>query len=156
MKALPEVYGDAFYEEMKTTFNNAIVAQYYSKYLEAHDYQVDYSVILGVEGAYSSYTWEVNETLQSYLPVSRICYFPDGTTATSSYTIDGTGFHESEAQPGKPWGSTLYATLEQTEFDRAVGWSRWLRLNRKEPSLFCPSGLGFILPDGDVSGNPNL
>ena len=156
MRSLPEVYSEAFYEEMKTNFNNAIVAQYYSKYLESHNYQVDYSVLLGEEGSYSLFDWVPNFELETYVPAVRTCYYEDGTTSKSSYTMDESGIHESDSQPGNPWGSTLSATLEQTEFDRAVGWSRWLRINRQEPSLFCPSGLGYTLPDGDVSDNPNL
>ena len=45
-----------------------------------------------------------------------------------------------------PWGSTLADTYEQLAFDRAVGWSRWLRLNRQWPNLFCPKDLYFELP----------
>jgi hypothetical protein len=44
------------------------------------------------------------------------------------------------------WGSTLADTYEQLAFDRAVGWSRWLRLNQQWPNLFCPNDLYFELP----------
>ena len=45
-----------------------------------------------------------------------------------------------------PWGSTLADTYEQLVFDKAVGWSRWLRLNNQHPNLFCPKDLNFELP----------
>lgn len=44
------------------------------------------------------------------------------------------------------WASTLADTYEQLAFDQAVGWSRWLRLNRQWPNLFCPKDLDFELP----------
>jgi len=82
----------------------------------------------------------------------------DGKTYLSDYTAkDGlNNYQESAAQPSDPWGSTLAETFEQLAFDRIVGWSRWLKLNHKEPSLFCPEGLSFTLPDGDVSHNPHI
>jgi hypothetical protein len=48
------------------------------------------------------------------------------------------------------WGGTLANTYEQLAFDKAVGWSRWLRLNRQWPNIFCPSGLKFELPSPDA------
>ena len=36
-KALPEVFDDAFWAELKESFNNCIAAQYTSKYLLNHD-----------------------------------------------------------------------------------------------------------------------
>lgn len=81
MHALPEVYGDAFYEELKEAFNNCLVAQVYSDYLTSRDYQVDYSVLLGTQGHYL--------------------------------------------------------------------WSRWIRLNRQEPSLWSKSGFDDELDDDD-------
>ena len=158
MRALPEVYDEFFYQKLKDQFNNAIVSQYYSKYLERHNYQVDYSILLGVEGSYSVLTWQSNEEDNTYTLLSRKRYMADGTTYVSNYTPgDGErNYLEADAQPSDPWGSTLACTFEQLKFDRIVGWSRWLKLNKTEPSLFCPSGQDFVLPDGDVSGNPNL
>ena len=47
------------------------------------------------------------------------------------------------------WGGTLENTYEQLAFDKAVGWSRWLRLNSQWPNIFCPSGLHYELPSPD-------
>lgn len=157
MKALPEVYEDAFCMKFEDVFNKAIVSQYRSKYLEAHDYQVDYSLILGVDGSYSMLTWDNND--ERWLLKSRKRYCADGKTYVSNYAEpvgEDKIFNEMQALPSDPWGSTLAETFGQTEFDKAVGWSRWLKLNRKEPSLFCPEGMNFVLPDGDVSDDPNL
>ena len=156
MEALPEVYGDAFHQKMKDLFNHALVSQHHSKYLEAHHYQVDYSIILGVLGSYSVLTWQQNDD-DSWTLLSRMRYLADGKTYVSNYSYDnGNNLTETESQLSTPWGSTLADTFEKLTFDRIVGWSRWLKLNRKEPSLFCPEGQNFVLPGGDVSHNPNL
>ena len=158
MLKLPEVYDNSFCELLEDRFNNTLVSQHRSKYLEAHDYQVDYSIVLGVEGSYSVLTWKQDEESQQMILQSRKRYCADGTTYISNYTYqgNGNGYQETQALPSDPWGSTLAATFEQLDFDRIVGWSRWLKLNRKEPSLFCPEGINFVLPDGDVSHDPIL
>ena len=65
---LPEVYDEDFYNRMKEAFNNCIVAQYFSKYLTAHDYMVDYSVLLGSLGAYTNVFWKIDTTREPRLP----------------------------------------------------------------------------------------
>lgn len=158
MQALPEVYDADFYRKMKDSFNGALVSQHFSKYLEYHHYQVDYSIILGVEGSYSVLSWQNNDQGNTWTLLSRKRYLPDGNTEIYNFT-QGNGenvYSEQFATAGDPWGSTLSDTFEKLAFDRSVGWSRWLRLNKKEPSLFCPSGQYFVLPDGDTSHNPHL
>ena len=81
MNALPEVYDDDFVQKMADTINSCILAQNFSSYLINHNYIVDYSVLLGVEGSLA------------------------------------------------PWKSTFDDTYGQLEFDRLVGWSRWIKLN---------------------------
>ena len=148
INALPEVYGDDFYNRMKEAFNNCIVGQYFSKYLTAHNYMVDYSVMLGVEGAYPYTYWEEDEQTGDQIPYSMDVYTDDGEVAGFNlYPTDDPQYYSMEATSGSfSWGSTLADTYEQLAFDRAVGWSRWLRLNRQWPNLFCPSGLMYELP----------
>ena len=81
MNALPEVYDDDFVQKMADTINSCILAQNFSSYLINHNYIVDYSVLLGVEGSLA------------------------------------------------PWKSTFDDRYGQLEFDRLVGWSRWIKLN---------------------------
>jgi hypothetical protein len=40
----------------------------------------------------------------------------------------------------------LADTYEQLAFDRAVGWSRWLRLNHQLPDNLSPSDMHYELP----------
>ena len=148
MSALPEVYGDNFYSLMEETFNSCILAQYYSKYLTAHDYMVDYSVLLGTEGTYSLFLWKEDPQTGAKIPKSERIYYADGTTQLFNITpTDNPNYYESTFdKEDAPWGSTLADTYEQLAFDRVVGWSRWLKLNRQQPNIFCPSGLHYELP----------
>ncbi len=133
---------------MKEAFNNCIVAQYFSKYLTAHNYMVDYSVLLGFQGAYSIAFWKTDKQTGVQTPYAMELFTDDGevygfylnpTDAPQYYSMEAVG-------DSSYWGSTLAYTYEQLVFDRTVGWSRWLRLNNQPPNLFCPNGLKFELP----------
>ena len=155
--ALPEVYDEAFYNQMKLAFNNCIVAQYYSKYLTTHNYMVDYSVLLGFQGAYSIAFWKTDEQTGAQTPYAMNVYADDGEIqGFYLYPTDDPLYYRMEAISGSSsWGSTLADTYEQLAFDRAVGWSRWLRLNRQWPNLFCPNELHFELPMPEEEGPQN-
>ena len=143
IKALPEVYGDEFFNQMKETFNSCIVAQYYGKYLTVHDYMVDYSVMLGTGGNYSLITQAFAK------PFIEIEHCADGSLIQYSMirSNDGTYYRgEPLEEYNKSWGSTLADTYEQLAFDRAVGWSRWLRLNHQLPDNLSPSDMHYELP----------
>ena len=146
--ALPEVYGDDFYNRMKEAFNNCIVGQYFSKYLTAHDYMVDYSVLLGAAGTYSYAFWKTDEQTGVQVPDYELVFADNGECHFFHlYPTDDPQYYQRELWGGVyTWKSTLADTYEQLAFDRAVGWSRWLRLNRQWPNLFCPKDLNFELP----------
>lgn len=150
VNALPEVYGEAFSNQMKEAFNNCIVAQYFSKYLTAHNYMVDYSVLLGFQGAYSIAFWKKDNQTSAQIPYALRVYADDGEKREFYlYPTDDPEYYRMEAVSTSEsfyWGSTLADTYEQLAFDRAVGWSRWIRLNNQHPNLFCPKDLNFELP----------
>ena len=150
VNALPEVYGEAFNNQMKLAFNNCIVAQYFSKYLTAHNYMVDYSVLLGFQGAYSIAFWKTDYQTSAQIPYALRVYADDGEKREFYlYPTDDPEYYRMEAVSTSEsfyWGSTLADTYEQLAFDRAVGWSRWIRLNNQHPNLFCPKDLKFELP----------
>ena len=154
---LPEVYGDDFYNRMKEAFNNCIVAQYFSKYLTAHDYMVDYSVLLGSLGAYTNVFWKKDEGTGAKVPYAGHLFTDDGQKYIYNLKqTDDPQYYSMEISGDPvPWGSTLTDTYEQLAFDRIVGWSRWLRLNRQWPNLFCPSGLNFELPMPEEENKQN-
>ena len=146
--ALPEVYGDDFYNQMKDAFNNCILSQYFSHYLTVHEYMVDYSVLLGAEGAYTYTFWRENEETDSQVPYAGYFYADNGDMYELKLSpTDNPLFYIAEfVGDTRKWGSTLADTYEQLAFDRIVGWSRWLRLNKQWPNLFCPKDLYYELP----------
>ncbi len=146
--ALPEVYGDAFYNQMKDAFNNCILAQYFSHYLTVHEYMVDYSVLLGAEGAYAYNFWKDNLYTESKEPYATYIFADNGDLQLFKLTQTEDPEYYSAEPVGETrnWGSTLADTYEQLAFDRIVGWSRWLRLNKQWPNMFCAKDLNFELP----------
>ena len=159
MNALPEIYSTEFYNQLADAFNDCLVAQNYSAYLVSHNYQVDYSVLLGTDNSYLIAFWNKDPQTGVKTPYRALVYRADGTTEdfqlvplednSSYYQMVSTG-------AGNPWASTFADTYCKLEFDRIVGWSRWLKMNRQQPNLFCPYGMDFELPDGDLSNNPNI
>ena len=152
MSALPEVYDISFYNQMEEAFNNCIVAQYYSAYLTAHNYMVDYSVLLGTEGVYNYIMWNTNQETGAMTPTSGLLFTDNGEKYQFALvpTDDSKGYKMENLTLVGNWGGTLANTYEQLAFDKAVGWSRWLRLNGQWPNIFCPSGLHFELPSPDA------
>ncbi len=146
--ALPEVYGDDFYNQMKEAFNNCILAQYFSHYLTVHEYMVDYSVLLGAEGSYAYIYWKDNLYTNSKEPYAAEFYDDNGDMQLYKLTPTENPEYYSAEPSGNVsyWGSTLAETYEQLAFDRIVGWSRWLRLNKQWPNMFCPKDMNFELP----------
>jgi hypothetical protein len=148
VNALPEVYGEAFNNQMKQAFNNCIVGQYFSKYLTAHNYMVDYSVLLGFQGSYSIAFWQTDKQTGAQIPYALDMYTDNGEIYEFNLNpTDDPQYYSMEAAGGPfLWGSTLADTYEQLVFDKTVGWSRWLRLNNQHPNLFCTKDLNFELP----------
>ena len=146
--ALPEVYGETFKNQMKEAFNNCIVAQYFSKYLTAHNYMVDYSVLLGSLGAYSIALWKTDEQTGDQIPYALLEYTDDGERYQFALvpTDDPHSYKMENMTLQGNWGGTLENTYEQLAFDKAVGWTRWIRLNSQWPNMFCPKDMNFELP----------
>ena len=146
--ALPEVYGDDFFKQMGDAFNNCIVAQYFSHYLTIHKYMVDYSVLLGAEGAYAYIFWRENKETGTMIPDAGYFFSDNGDLQYFDLKpTDNLEYYSAEPfGKTRNWGSTLAATYEQLAFDRIVGWSRWLRLNKQWPNMFCANDLNFELP----------
>ena len=146
--ALPEVYDDDFANRMKDAFNNCIVSQFFSDYLTTHNFMVDYSVMLGMQGSYAWVDWNTDEQSGEKTPSRMVVYTDDGKMLGYHLipTEDPTYYKLEPVDKTFSWPSTLADTYEQLAFDRAVGWSRWLRLNRQWPNLFCPRELNYELP----------
>lgn len=142
-KALPEVYSEEFFNDLKNAFSNGLVGQYHSAYLNKHNYVVDYSVLLGKEGSYSYYWWVGDEYSEESYSFSHVRHYdPNGTYITYVYNKDAQSL---DVLSSGEWGGTLASTYEQLAFDKATGWSRWLKLNVWDPPIKSPAGMGFEL-----------
>ena len=80
---LPEVFDDELFQRLSTSFNACIAKQRFAKYLTNHNYQVDYSVLLGVKGTFVKYKFLFNELKNATV------YYPDGTTKDYRYMDNG-------------------------------------------------------------------
>lgn len=149
-EALPEVFDDTFYAELEASFNNCIVAQYYSKYLLKHNYEVDYSVLLAQEGTYLELDWKDSgndSKILTYLTE----YKADGNFTV--YSVENGEFKNGvtpkytlKFEYEAPWGGTLASVYGALAFDKATNWSRWLLLNKQQPSLWCNNEFETPLP----------
>ena len=152
MSALPEVYDISFYNQMEDAFNSCIAAQYFSAYLTAHNYMVDYSVLLGAGGAHNYIMWNKNQETGAMTPMAGLLFADNGEKYQFALvpTDDSQSYKMENIMLQGNWGGTLTNTYEQLAFDKAVGWSRWLRLNGQWPNIFCPSGLNYELPSPEA------
>ena len=153
---LPEVFDEELYERLKTAFNACIAKQSNSQYLIDHNYQVDYSVILGKKGCYNWYVYG-QKGMDPVLTGVNV-YHPDGTIEKYKYNGEGSAnisfLEKYELTSTDTWPSTFADTYQQTTFDRLVGWSRWLLINETEPPSWSPCSFKYQLPEDDMSGIP--
>ena len=155
---LPDVYDQTFASSMITAFNSCIVRQRHSKYLTEHDYEVDYSMILGCEGTYVVYNY-VGDGAESKL-IGAYVYYSDGKREYYRYIDDGGDSSDGnlaryEFDYSDTWPSTFANTYELTTFDKLVGWSRWMYLNPTPPPAWSPSSFNYVLPEDKVTELPN-
>ena len=113
---------------------------------------VDHSVLLGAGGAYYYMMWNKNQESGAMTPTSGLLFADNGEQYKFALvpTDDPQSYKMENIMLQRNWGGTLANTYEELAFDKAVGWSRWLRLNRQWPNLFCPSGLHFELPSPEA------
>ena len=156
---LPDVYDQTFAASLISAFNDCIVRQRYSKYLTDHDFEVDYSMILGCKGNYVIYNYE-GYGAESKLIGANV-YYSDGKREYYRYVDDGGDSSDGnlahyEFDKADTWPSTFADTYEQTTFDKLVGWSRWLYLNPTPPPAWSPCSFNYVLPEDKVTDLPNL
>ena len=121
------------YEAVSALYNADVAntgAQYtYNNYLPGR------SVLMAQEGSwvYMRYDWDAAGTR---VLVGKIVYTWDGDQF--KYKWDSTNQTFDLTDSGK-WGSTGTNTYEQLLFDKATGWSRWMKLNKQEPNPESPT-----------------
>ncbi len=120
---VPEL--EAPYFEMKKSYDDGcLVAHQTCAYLRAQG--INGSVVLGWEGKYEEFNWVYDG--ESWIIKESAVFHPDGTFYLYS--------DEEESEPDEQgaWGCTFANTYEQTAFDKATGWSRWIKANKQRPA----------------------
>ena len=127
---LPNEFGGVS-QALVNAFNKAAFCQESCVKLKKEERQVEVSVLMGWEGKYDYISWNKKLTKVEWIKVTN----PDGTAIYYNgpvdlpYIVDG-----METEEADPWGSTFAATYEQTAWDKATGWSRWLKANEMRPN----------------------
>ena len=112
------------YFEMKNSYNEeCLVAHQTCAYLRAQG--INGSVLLGWEGKYEQITWVYDG--ESWTFKDAAVFYPDGKVDLFSNE------EETVIEEKGLWLGTFADTYEQTAFDKATGWSRWIRANKQRP-----------------------
>lgn len=120
---VPEL--EAPYFQMKECYDKeCIVAHQTCAYLKAQG--ILGSVLLGWEGQYEEIDWQYDKG--SWTFVESAVFKPDGIV----YLYQDEA--EIEVDEERRWASTFADTYEQTAFDKATGWSRWIKANKQRPA----------------------
>ncbi|MBO4718307.1 MAG: hypothetical protein J5658_00400 [Prevotella sp.] len=121
---------EAAYNDMKKCYDELCqVSHQTSAYMGAEG--ITASVLLGWDGQYEYFDWMPDDT--EWKVLTNTIYKPDGTCDMVSFGMPASG----------NWGSTFEQTYEQTKFDKATGWSRWIKANRQRPTVMSLATAGY-------------
>ena len=121
---------EAAYNDMKKCYDELCqVSHQTCAYLSAEG--ITASVLLGWEGQYECFSWKKLDN--EWKVISNELYKPDGTRDIVWAGVPDTG----------KWNSTFEQTYEQTKFDKATGWSRWIWANRQRPTVMSLATAGY-------------
>ena len=124
---------NAAYEAVSALYNADVAntgGQYtYNNYLPGR------SVLMAKEGSWT-YMRYSNDAIGKRVLTGKIVYTWDGDQFKYKWDSSRQAFDLTDS--GK-WGSTGADTYEQLQFDKATGWSRWLKLNKQEPNPESPT-----------------
>lgn len=141
---LPTEFGSVS-QSLVNAFNKAAFCQESCVKLKNEKRQVEVSVLMGWEGKYDYISWDKKTNKVEWIKVTN----PNGTGIYYNGPVD-----TPEIVPGmdtdiaKSYGSTFAATYEQTAWDKATGWSRWIKANKTRPNPMHESLLdGFDFDD---------
>ena len=125
----PELF-EAAYNDMKACYEkDCLVSHQTSAYLSAEG--ITASVLLGWEGQYELFSWMKLD--DEWKVMANFKYKPDGTFESVYINSPGSG----------QWNSTFEKTYEQTKFDKATGWSRWIKANHQRPTVMSLATAGY-------------
>lgn len=147
---IPDKIGPDFYGRYLDSYKRCVIGTYASAELAEQDYEVDYSIILAAKGACA-------ESIIHNGKAEVAIYRPDGIMDyyEGSYECDDDEFNLNTWLSKdfyisyNYWNSTFANTYEQLEFDKEVGWSRWLNINEAFPLQISPTAAYEDLDDGE-------
>ena len=117
---VPEL--EPLFFELKDCYDKeCIVSHQTCAYLRAEG--ITGSVMLGWEGQYEVIDWRQNE--EGWFPYENYIFKPDGTVLI---------YQDDALTEQAYWSATFASTYEQTAFDKATGWSRWIKANKQRPN----------------------
>lgn len=141
---LPTEFGGVV-QPLVNAFNKAAFCQESCVKLKNENRQVEVSVLMGWEGKYDYISWNKKTNKVSWIKV----IYPNGSGIYYNGPVD-----TPEIVPGmdtdiaKSYGSTFADTYEQSAWDKATGWSRWIKANKTRPNPMHESLLdGFDFDD---------
>ena len=127
---LPTEFGGVS-QPLVNAFNKAAFCQESCVKLRNEKRQVEVSVLMGWEGKYDYISWNKKTNKVEWIKVTN----PDGTGIYYNGPVDTPEIVPGmDTQEAKSYGSTFAATYEQTAWDKATGWSRWIRANKTRPN----------------------
>ena len=148
---LPTEFGGVS-KPLVDAFNKAAFCQESCVKLKNEKRQVEVSVLMGWEGKYDYISWNKKSNKVSWIKISN----PDGTAIYYDGPLDLPDIDpDMKAEKTDPWGSTFAKTYEQTAWDKATGWSRWIKANKTRPNPMHESlidGFDFDDPKEDNYG----
>ena len=108
--------------EMKDCYDkDCIVSHQTCAYMSAQG--ITGSVLLGWEGQYEEIDWRHGD--EGWVQYENYVFKPDGTALR---------YQDDQLMEQGQWNSTFADTYEQTAFDKATGWSRWIKANKQRPA----------------------
>ncbi len=129
-RLLPTEFGSVS-QALVTAFNKAAFCQESCTYLKQANRQVEVSVFMGWEGKYDYISWNKDFSKVEWIKVTN----PDGSGIYYNGPVDSPDIDSSmDTDVAKAYGSTFAATYEQTAWDMATGWSRWIKANKMRPN----------------------
>lgn len=125
----PERFEAAYNDMQKCYKERCQVSHQTSAYMGAEG--INGSVLLGWEGQFEYFNWVPVEG--EWKVSHHVLYKPDGTCDVVFWG----------ASSSDNWGSTFEQTYEQTKFDKATGWSRWIWANHQRPTVMSLATAGY-------------
>ena len=127
--ALPNEFPATLKAQVNNAFQATVVKAACSEGLTTKGFAVELSVLIGFDNSYIYNGLALGEQGEE-------------TPANKYYYADGSSLLLKPAYPDfkkeGTWGATFDTTYKQLAFDKVVGWSRWIEVNKQMPCQTTP------------------